>query len=35
MRRVDRVFKATFWAVPAFIRVDPAIGSEPVSSKIG
>ena len=34
-KRVDRVFKATFWAVPAFIRVDQANGSEPVSRKIG
>ncbi len=35
MREVDKVFKATFCAVPAFNRVDPAIGSEPVSKKIG
>ena len=32
---VDSKFSAIFWAVPAFRRVEPAIGSAPVSSQIG
>ena len=32
MIRVESIFSATFWAVPAPMRVEPATGSGPVSS---
>jgi hypothetical protein len=35
MTSVDKRLSATRCAVPAFIRVEPAIGSGPVSSQIG
>ncbi len=35
MTPVDRQLSAAFCAVPAFIRVEPAISSAPVSSRIG
>ena len=31
---VEKEFSTSFWAVPAFIRVEPAIGSGPVSTAI-
>ena len=35
MMRVDSRLRITFWAVPAFMRVEPATTSTPVSARIG
>ena len=35
MIRLDSRLRITFWAVPAFMRVEPAITSSPVSVRIG
>ncbi len=35
MTPVERMLSATFWAVPAFMRVEPERISAPVSRRIG
>ncbi len=35
MTAVEKVFSTIFWAVPAFMRVDPVMASGPVFTRIG